>query len=273
MKKSILLLTLSFSFVFTNCSKDETDPDERPDVPKQYELVKAVKWDVGVVHQLEFFYNQDSSINYYLSGSSNLPSKYKTIFAYSQDKLESTRDEGARNAAYSYDNHNRVIQLSQISNGVETSKNAYTYNAEGKIVHVKCWVLINGTLKVSWQSDLTYDASQNIAKTVTEHFDESGNIAETRVRVIEGQSDSVYINPYALLHPLYQHQAHEIFDPVVLATLNRLPKKIKETGRSTGPIEYEYFFSILDGRLDKLKCKTTIDNNPGYFTSEAVFQY
>lgn len=275
MKKSILiLLALSLSLVFSNCSKDETDPEDTPDIVKGHELVKTVKWDVGVIHQLEFFYNQDSAINHYLSGSSNLPSKYKTIFEYSQGKLERTRDEGINNAVYSYDDNNRVVQLSQINNGTETSRNSYTYNAEGEIVQVKCWVLTNGTLRVSWQSNLSYNASTDIEKTFTEHFDESGNIEETHVRVIEGQSDSVYINPYALLHPLYQHQAHEIFDPVVLATLNRLPQKIKETGRSsTGPVEYEYFFSIQDKRLDKLKCKTTIDNKPGYFTAEAVFQY
>lgn len=275
MKKSILiLLTLAILSVFTNCSDDETDPKDIPDVKKEHELVKSVKWDVGVTHRLEFFYNQDSSINYYLSGSDNLPSKFKTIFEYSQGKLESTGDEGTWNAKYFYDDNNRVVQLSQINGGVETGRNVYTYNAGGKIVKVKCLVLTNGTLRVLWQSDLTYDASQNIEKTVTEHFDESGNIEETLVRVIEGQSDSVYISPYALLHPLYQHQVHEIFDPVVLATLNKLPKKITETARSsTGPVEYEYFFSILERRLDKLKCKITIDNDPGYFTAEAVFQY
>lgn len=275
MKKSLLiLLTLSIPLVFTNCSDDETDPGNIPDVKNNYELVKSVKWDVGVIHQLEFFYNQDSSVNYYLSGSDNLPSKYKTIFEYSGGKLEGTKDESARNAAYFYDDNNRVVQLSQINDSVETGRNVYTYNAGGKIEQVKCMVLTNGVLRVLWKSDLTYDASQNIEKTITEHFDESGNIEETLVRMIESQSDSVFISPYALLHPLYQHQAHEIFDPVVLATLNKLPKKITETGRSaTGAIQYEYFFAIQNRRLDKLQCKITINNDPGYFTAEAVFQY
>jgi hypothetical protein len=259
---------------FTSCSKDENDPGNGPEEASDHELVKSVKWEVGVTHKLEFFYNQDSTINYYLSGSSNLSSKYKTIFEYVQGQLDATRDEGVNRAEYAYDDNHRIVRLSQINSGVETSKTVYIYNAAGKIDQVKCWVLRNGTLSVTWQSKFSYDAAFNITKTETGHFDELGNIEETHIRVVEGQSDSVYINPYALLHPLYQHQAHEIFDPVVLTTLNKLPVKIKETGRAaTGPIEYEYIYAIQDGRLDKLKCKTTIDNKPAYFSAEAVFQY
>lgn len=237
-------------------------------------MVKSVSWNVGVTHKLEFFYNPDSSLNHYLSGSSNLPSKYKTTFSFKNRKLDQAVFENTTVSKFVYNDSGKVKELKNINNGVETSRRSYIYDPEGRIQHLESEVLVHGALTTSWESSFTYDAEGKIIKTTTITYNENGEAVDTIKRNILQSSPLVKVNPYSLLHPLYQHQAYELFDLVVLNQIKNLPLRISESGRSsTGPINYEYFYTISDELLAKVKCRIAIGSNPAYDTAEAVFQY
>lgn len=237
-------------------------------------MVKSVSWNVGVVHKLEFFYNNDSTLNYYLSGSSNLPSKYKTQFTYAAKMMDEVQYDGGSLSKYVYNAMGMVKELRYFNNGAETSRHLYSYDAGGNVTQVESRVAVNGTLKTSWKSLMSYGAHDKLNQTETYTFDENSQPVDTIIREIKELSPSVKINPYSLLHPLYQHQAHEIFDVVVLRNLSGLPVKIEERGRKAiGPVKYEYIYSISAQLLNKVKCRISIGNTPSYDTSEAVFNY
>ncbi len=237
-------------------------------------MVKSVSWKVGVIHKLEFTYNADSTLMYYLSGSSNLAQKYKTELLYNNKKIDEVQFEGVSYSKYIYENSGKVQELRRFNGSVETSRRTYSYSSAGKINMVKSEVLTNGSLRKSWESSFTYDYQGHLDKTNTVWFNESGLPADTILREFKEFTEPLSINPFSLLHPLYQHQVHELFDEVVLSQTARLPKKISESGRNTtGPINYEYLYTISDKLLNKVKCRITIGNNQPYDTAEAVFEY
>ncbi|WP_207423202.1 hypothetical protein [Desertivirga brevis] len=282
--KTILPLLLYFFCLVISCTETTTgEPannitDQQKDSISSendvWPMVKSVSWNVGITHKLEFFYNPDSSLNYYLSGSSNLPSKYKTQFIFKNRKLDEAVFENTSVSRFLYNDSGKVKELKNINNGVETSRRSYIYDPEGRIQHLESEVLMHGVLTTTWESSFNYDAEGNIIKTTTINYDENGEALDTIQRNIQQTSPPLDLNPYSLLHPLYQHQAQEIFDLVVLNQIKKLPVKISESGRSsTGPINYKYFYTISDKLLMKVKCRIAIGNNPAYDTAEALFQY
>ena len=282
--KTILPLLLYFFCLAISCTETNTGEPEIKTTDQQkdsiknekdiWAMVKSVSWNVGVTHKLEFFYNPDSSLNHYLSGSSNLSSKYKTQFSFKNRKLDEAVFENTSVSKFLYNDSGKIKELKNINNGVETSRRSYIYDPKGRIQHLESEVLVHGALTTSWESSFNYDAEGNIIKTTTITYDDNGEALDTIKRNIQQTSPLLNLNPYSLLHPLYQHQAHEIFDLVVLSQLKRLPIKISESGRSaTGPINYEYFYTISNKLLMKAKCRIAIGNNPAYDTAEAVFEY
>jgi hypothetical protein len=273
---------LLFALFFVSCKESQPlDPESKTQEnvdslgsKTALATVKSVSWDVGVIHKLEFFYNNDSTLNYYLSGSSNLSSKYKTQFNYSANLMDGLRFDDSSHSKFIYGDSGKVKVLRNFNAGVETSRKIYTYNQDGRIVQVENRVAVNEELRTSWKSAITYDAQGNLNRTDTYTFDTNSQPLDTIIREINELSVPVKVNPYSLLHPLYQHQAHEIFDAVVLSRLTRLPRKIKETGRKeVGPLMYEYLYSISNQLLEKLKCRIAIGDHPSYDTAEAIFSY
>ena len=278
--KAFLHLLLCACFLVSCKESQPLKPDKAPEnvdslgSKAPIVMVRSVSWNVGVIHKLEFFYTNDSTLNYYLSGSSNLSSKYKTQFSYSANLMDELRFDGSSHSKFIYGDSSKVKELRNFNAGVETSRNIYTYNQHGRIVQVENRVAVNGVLRTSWKSTITYDRQGDLNRTDTYTFDTNSQPLDTIIREVKELSVPVKINPYSLLHPLYQHQAHEIFDAVVLGRLTRLPSKIVESGRKeVGPLTCEYLYSISNQLLEKLKCRITIGNNPSYNTEEAIFAY
>ncbi|MDT3402438.1 hypothetical protein [Mucilaginibacter terrae] len=270
---AILLLSI---IVFQSCKKStvqQSAGDNDAIIKTPVDLVKYVTWDVGVTHKLEFVYNADSKLKQYSSGSSNLAWKHTGTFNYQNGKPTEMIYDGALNTRYTYAN-GKVSQKSYLGNGgAETARFNYTYNAKGQAATLKHMVALNGVLSLTEDIIYQYDANGILTQTQSKWYDEHSALLATVVRKYESWSPVVYINPFALLHSLYQHQAQDVFNDVVLSTLDRLPLKITENGNpELGPATYEYHITQTGKRIDKLNCTLKV-GNISYDTTEAIFHY
>ena len=277
MKRALLaIFVLPICLSLQSCAENEvTEPADLPEkiTSDSIEYVKSVTFDVGVTHKLEFTYNNDHTLQKVISGSSNLPWKYTSIFNYDNGKLKESVFESQSPTTYSYD-QNRINRKSLFSNNIETTRYLYTYNSEGRISERKVLIASEGALSIRSLCTYTYGLDDELIETKTDVFDESGLKTGTIVRKIEGLSKELNINPFSLLHPLYQHQATELFDDVVLMNTNKLPLKISETGNvEVGPVTYEYTYDVSGKRIDKVKLKIKIGDSNPYYTAGAVFHY
>ncbi|WP_256009911.1 hypothetical protein [Desertivirga xinjiangensis] len=277
MKRALLaILILPFCMSLQNCTENEvTQPEDSPEKnpSSSAELVKSVTFDVGVTHKLEFTYNSDLTLDKVTSGSSNLPWKYTSVFKYDNGRLKESVFESQSPTKYSYQ-QNRITQKSQFSDNLETTRYLYTYNSQGQIKERKIMIAFEGVLSVRSICTYTYGANDELTETRTDAFDESGSQTGTIVRKIEGFSKELIVNPFSLLHPLYQHQATELFDDVVLMNTNKLPLKISESGNAeVGPVTYEYVYDVTGKRIDKVRLKIKIGDSEPYYTAGAVFHY
>jgi hypothetical protein len=267
----IAALLIAAILIAPSCKKEKDVQSPTGNTP--IELVKSVTWNVGVTHDLVFTYNADNTIKHYTSGSSNLPGKYTSTFNYESNKLKEVLFETSSATRFTYTN-NRITQMSYFNDNVETGRKEYTYNSQGNMAELKVLVALNNVLSVTEKTTYHYNVQQVLTDSETEWFDEQGNKTATIMRSYESWSPDVDINPFSLLHPLYEHQAHEIFDVVVLSTLKKLPKKITETGNPEyGPVTYEYKLSNTRKRIDKLKCTIQLAGSAPYNTAEAIFHY
>lgn len=274
-KTLIKYLTLSlFLIILASCKKDKVITAVENQNKQPVELVKFVTWNVGATHKIEFSYNTDSTLKEYKTSSSNLAWKYTGAFNYNSKKPTEMIYEGVLSTKYTYVN-NRVSIKNYLNNdGIETALYSYVYNMQGRLSRLKVQKALNGILSLTQDIIYIYDSNGNLIETHNDWYNEQGNIYATVVRRYESWSAELHINPTSLLHPLYQHQAKDIFDDVVLSTLNKLPLKIVETGNpELGPLIYEYHISHTGKRIDKLNCSVKIGALAPYQTNEAIFHY
>lgn len=273
------LAVILFAIVFLqSCEKSavsNTDDDKKSsNAVTPVDLVKSVTWDVGVTHKLEFTYNTDSTIKQYTAGSSNLAWKHTSVFTYQNRKPAEMTHDGTLSTRYTYNPNGKVSQKSYLgTGGAESARFNYTYNSSGNVEQLKQMVALNGVLSLTQDVTYQYDATGTLTQTQSKWYNEHGVLSATVIRKYQSWSAEVNINPFALLHSLYQHQAHEVFDDVVLATLRKLPVKITETGNpETGDATYEYRITHTGKRIDKLNCNLKV-GSISYDTTEAVFHY
>lgn len=271
-----LTILLCAVVVLQSCEKSaiqESADDKKVTSSVPVELVKSVTWDVTVIHKLEFTYNTDSTLKLYTAGSSNLAWKYTSAFSYQNGKPTEMTHDGTLSTRYTYAN-GKVSQKSYLGTaGAETARFNYSYNAKGQIERMKKMVALNGVLSLTEDVTYQYDANGTLTQTQNKWYDEHSALSATVVRKYESWSAAVHINPFALLHSLYQHQAHEVFDEVVLTTLGKLPLKITETGNpEIGAATYEYHLTHTGKRIDKLNCTLKV-GSISYDTPEAIFHY
>ena len=270
---TILLLAV---VALQSCEKSAVstvDDDKKTIAVTPAELVRSVTWDVTVIHKMEFTYNADSTIKFYTAGSSNLAWKYTSAFIYQNRKPTEMKHDDVLSTRYTYIN-GKVSQKSYINpSGVETARFNYTYNSKGQIERLKEMVALYGVLSLTQDITYQHDAAGTLTETQSKWYDEHGAQSATVVRKYQSWSPEVHINPFALLHSLYQHQATEVFDDVVLGTLHKLPVKITETGNpEIGAATYEYHITQTGKRIDKLNCTLKV-GSISYDTAEAIFHY
>lgn len=264
---------MTASLFFFSCSKPTQPPIPSANTAPQ--LVKKVSWNVIVTQYLNFTYNADSTVQKMVSGSSNLAWQYTSLFNYETKRLKETIFEVNDVTAFSYNTQGKISVVSNSNQGKETSRDTYTYNAQGQLEHSETLLaFFGGPLKKSWEADYMYDASGKLTQSVSKSYDENSAHTGTITHQYQSFSPELYINPHSLLHPVYQHQVHAVFNMAFLSNTKYLPVKIAESGRAgTGPVMFEYEYTTTGKRIDKLRCKVQINQAAPYYTNEAIFSY